>query len=48
MVRSAKNSMTLRSVLSSLPSLIALATKVLMTALVDELMRCFKPARNGA
>ncbi len=48
MVRSAKNSTTRRSVLSSRPSLIAMATRVLTTALVAELMRCFRPARNGA
>ena len=48
MVRSAKNSMTRRSVLSSRPSRIAMATSVLTTDLVAELMRCFRPARNGA
>ena len=48
MVRSAKKSTTRRSVLSSRPSLIAMATSVLTTDLVTELMRCFSPARNGA
>jgi len=47
-VRPGKKSTTRRSRLSSTPSPSAMAISVPITALVEQLMRCFTPPRKGA